>query len=510
MYPAVGDTLEQTVERYPDRDAIVYPRREQRWTYEEFNERVNRFANSLSDLGVRKGDRVATVLYNGSEMAVAVYACAKLGAVFTPLNFRLPGGEIEYIVNDAEARTLVFEAETRDAVENAKPDLTTVENYIYIDEDTPEYAHDFYALVENGDRSRPETVVTEDDVYAFIYPSGTTGQPKGVVHEHRSMVEHSLICIAELNITHQDIGLSILPLYHCAELHIMLFGRVHRGATNVIHHEFDPSEALRAIADHRITLLFAAPTAWNALAQTAKEMPVDTSSLRLGFYGAAPMPKRVLDDCMELFCENFVQAYGMTEIGPAGVFQPAEDQISKQGCAGLPALNHELRIVSPGADPEEEIDTGEIGEILIAGPCTMREYWNRPDATARSLRESNGTEWYYTGDLGYLDDDGYLWVVDRKDDMIISGGENIYPTEVEDVIFSHSGVTEAAVVGEPDDEWGERVVAYIVGDASPNDLDEHMRDSETLADFKRPREYYEIDSLPKNPSGKVQKFKLQE
>lgn len=255
MYPAVGDTLEQTVERYPDRDAIVYPRREQRWTYEEFNERVNRFANSLSDLGVRKGDRVATVLYNGSEMAVAVYACAKLGAVFTPLNFRLPGGEIEYIVNDAEARTLVFEAETRDAVENAKPDLTTVENYIYIDEDTPEYAHDFYALVENGDRSRPETVVTEDDVYAFIYPSGTTGQPKGVVHEHRSMVEHSLICIAELNITHQDIGLSILPLYHCAELHIMLFGRVHRGATNVIHHEFDPSEALRTIADHRITLL---------------------------------------------------------------------------------------------------------------------------------------------------------------------------------------------------------------------------------------------------------------
>ncbi|MCH7660903.1 MAG: long-chain-fatty-acid--CoA ligase [Euryarchaeota archaeon] len=510
MSTTIDDTLEQTVERHPDRDAIVYPRRDQRWTYEEFDERVNRFANALSGLGVEKGDRVGTVLYNGSEMAVAVYACAKLGAVFTPLNFRLPGGEIEYIVDDAGVHTIVFETMTREAVEDAKPDLPTVENFVYIDDDTPEYAHDFYGLEEEGDPSRPDTVVEEDDAYAFIYTSGTTGQPKGVVHEHRSMVEHSLICIAELNITRHDVGLSILPLYHCAELHIMLFGRVHRGAANVIHHEFDPSEALRAIEAHDVTFLFAAPTAWNALARAATGMDVDTSSLRLGFYGAAPMPKRVLEDCMDRLCENYVQAYGMTEIGPAGVFQPAEDQLSKQGSAGLPALNHELRIVSPGADPEEEIDGGEIGEILIAGPCTMCEYWNRPEATARSLREADGTEWYYTGDLGYLDEDGYLWVVDRKDDMIISGGENIYPTEIEDVLFSHSNVTEAAVVGEPDEEWGERVVAYIVGSASATDIDEYVHNSDSLADFKRPREYYFADSLPKNPSGKVQKFKLQE
>lgn len=510
MSTTIGGTLEQTVKRYPNRDAIVYPQRDQRWTYKEFDEQVNRFANALMELGVEKGDRVATVLYNGSEMAVAVYACAKLGTVFTPFNFRLSGGEIEYIANDAEAQTIVFESETRDAIENAQPDLETVENYVFIDDETPEYAYYFYELLEEGDPSRPDTVVEEDDAYAFIYTSGTTGQPKGVVHEHRSMVEHSLICIAELAITRNDIGLSILPLYHCAELHIMLFGRVHRGATNVIHHEFDPAEALRAIEEHEITLLFAAPTAWNALAQSAKEMNVDTSSLRLGFYGAAPMPKRVLEDCMDRLCENYVQAYGMTEIGPAGVFQPAEDQLSKQGSAGLPALNHELRIVSPGADPDEEIDAGEIGEILIAGPCTMREYWNRPEATARSLRGADGTEWYYTGDLGYLDDEGYLYVVDRKDDMIISGGENIYPTEIEDVLFSHPGITEAAVVGEPDDEWGERVVAYIVGSASTTDLDEYVRESDALADFKRPREYYFIESLPKNPSGKVQKFKLQE
>ncbi len=508
MYPTIGETLELTAKRHPDRDAIVYPYRGQRWTYDEFDARVNRLANALRDAGVAKGDRVATVLYNGSEIALTVYACAKIGAVFTPLNFRLSADEIEYIVDDAEATALVFEAATRDAVEAARSALSSVETYLYVDEDVPDYALDFYALLESGDPERPDVDVAEDDVYAFIYTSGTTGRPKGVVHAHRDMIEHSLLCVAEMNITRHDVGLSILPLYHCAELHAMLFTRVHRGATNVIHHEFDPEAALEAIDDHDVTILFAAPTAWNALATAAEDAAADTSSLRIGLYGAAPMPERVLDDCMEHLCENYVQAYGMTEIGPCGVFQSPEDQLSKQGCAGLPALNHDLRIVEPGADPHATVDRGNVGEVLIAGPCTMREYWNRPEATADSLRDADGKEWYYTGDLGYRDDDGYLYVVDRKDDMIISGGENVYPTEVEDVLFSHPDVLEAAVVGEPDDEWGERVVAYVVGDATADDLDQYLRESDALADFKRPREYYFVDELPKNPSGKVQKFKL--
>ncbi|MCG1004904.1 MULTISPECIES: long-chain-fatty-acid--CoA ligase [Halobacterium] len=508
MHPTVGDTLEQTVKRHPDRDAIVYPRKDQQWTYAEFDERVNRLANALAGLGVEKGDRVATVLYNGSEMAVAVYACAKLGAVFTPLNYRLSAEEVRFAVDDAGAQTLLFEAETRDAVEGAKPDLSTVENYVFIDDETPDYASNFYELVERGSPHTPATTVAEDDAYAFIYTSGTTGQPKGVVHEHREMVEHNLLCIAELNITRHDVGLTVLPMYHCAELHAMLFSRIARGATNVIHHEFDAPNALRAIENHDVSLLFAAPTVWNALAQGAKEIDADTSSLRVGLYGAAPMPEQVLKDCMEQLCEDYVQAYGMTEMGPCAVFQSPEDQLTKQGCAGLPALNHEVRVVEADADPTEEVDQGDIGEILIAGPTTMREYWNRPEATAQSLREADGTEWYYTGDLGYLDDDGYLWVVDRKDDMIISGGENVYPTEVEDVLFSHQAVEEAAVIGEPDDEWGERVVAYVVGDATADELDDYLRTGDALADFKRPREYYSVDELPKNPSGKIQKFKL--
>ena len=510
MQPTLRETLELTAKRYPDRDAIVYPRRDQRYTFAEFDERANRLANALADLGVEKGDRVSTMLYNGSEIVLTVFACAKLGAVFNPLNYRLPAGEVEYILNDAESSVLLYEADTREAVHGARDALDTVSEYLYIDEDTPDGARDFYALVDEASPDRPDAEVAEDDVYAFIYTSGTTGRPKGVVHEHRDMVEHNLICAAEGGLRPDDVGLSALPLYHCAELHAALFPRIQVGATSVIHHDFDPAAVLQAIDEHDVTVMFGAPTAWNGMAHAAAEVEADTSSLRLGMYGASPMPEDVLNACMDAFCDDYLQAYGMTEIGPCGTFQHPDEQIPKQGSAGVPALNHDLRVVEPGADPDAEVEQGEIGEILFSGPCTMREYWNRPDATADSLREADGKEWYYTGDLGYLDADGFLYVVDRKDDMIISGGENIYPTEVEDALFSHPEVVEAAVVGEPHEEWGEVVVAYVVGETDAETLDAYVTDSDDLADFKRPRRYEFVEELPKNPSGKVQKFKLRE
>ena len=510
MHPTLRDTLEQTAEKYPDKDGLIYPRRDQHWTFEEFDTKANQLANALADEGIERGDRVSTMLHNGSEIVLTVFACAKLGAVFNPLNYRLPAGEIEYILNDAESSALVFEEATRSAVADARDNLETVEQYLFIDDDGPSWADSFYDAMASGSTARPETVVEEDDSYAFIYTSGTTGRPKGVVHEHRDMVEHNLICVAEGGIRRDDVGLSAFPLYHCAELQAALFPRIHVGATSIIHHDFEPVQALQAIDEHDVTLFFAAPTGWNGLLQAAEEVDADVSSLRLGLYGAAPMPREILDGCMAVFDAGYLQAYGMTEIGPCGTFQYPEDQVSKQGSAGLPALNHDLRIVEPDGDPTDEVPQGEVGEILFAGPCTMREYWNRPDATAESLREANGREWYYTGDLGYLDEDGYLFVVDRKDDMIISGGENVYPTEVEDVLFTHDDVVEAAVVGEPHPEWGEQIVAYVVGDTTAAALEEYLTSSGDLADFKRPREYHFLDELPKNPSGKVQKFKLRE
>ncbi len=510
MYPTVADTLEQTADKYPDKPGLVYPRRDQHWTYAEFDEKATRLANAFQDLGVEKGDRVATVLFNGSEQILTVFACAKIGAVFTPLNFRLPAGEIEFILNDAEAEVVVFDADTAPAVADAHADLETVSEFVSVDDRPPIDAHQFYDLLDAASAEDPGIVVREDDVYAFMYTSGTTGQPKGVVHEHRDIVEHNLICVAEGGIQRDDVGLSALPLYHCAELQAALFPRIQVGATNVVLNEFDPVAVLQAIEEYEVSVFFGAPTAWNGLAQAAPEVDADTSSLRLGLYGAAPMPAEVFDACRDAFCEDYLQAYGMTEIGPCGTFQHPDEQLSKQGSAGLAALNHEIRIVEPGESPGATVEQGEIGEILFAGPCTMREYWNRPEATENSLREADGAEWYYSGDLGYRDEDGYLFVVDRKDDMIISGGENIYPTEVEDVLFSHPDVVEAAVVGQPHEEWGEVVVAYVVGDVEPADLDSYVQESDDLADFKRPRDYVFVDELPKNPSGKVQKFKLRE
>ncbi|MWG35996.1 long-chain-fatty-acid--CoA ligase [Halomarina oriensis] len=521
MHPTIADTLELSAGKYPERDALVYPRKDQRWTYGEFDERANRLANALADRGVEHGDRVSTLLFNGTEIVLTVYACAKLGAVFNPLNYRLKAGEVAFILNDAESSLVVFEDATREALEGARESLDTVETSLTVDGpasggdvsgDLPEYAEDFYAVLDEADAGRPETDVAEDDVYAFIYTSGTTGRPKGVVHEHRSMVEHSVICVAESGLTKSDVGLSCLPLYHCAELHANLFPRVHVGATSVVHHDFDPVAVLGAIEDHGVTQLFAAPTAWNALAQTAPEVDADVSTLDIGFYGAAPMPERVLDACREQFTENYLQAYGMTEIGPCGTFQHPDEQVPKQGSAGLPALNHDLRVVTPDGHPSETVERGDVGEVLFAGPCTMREYWNRPEATERSLREADGKTWYYSGDLGYRDEDGYLYVVDRKDDMIVSGGENIYPTEVEDVLFGHDEVVEAAVVGQPDEEWGELVTAYVVadGDVTAEELDAFCKTSDDLAEFKRPRAYEFVEELPKNPSGKVQKFKLRD
>jgi len=515
-HPTLGTTLEQSAARVPGKDALVYPRRDQRYTYAEFDAAVNRLANALADLGVGKGDRVSTMLYNGTELPLTVYACARLGAVFNPMNYRLPAGEVEFIANDAGSSVMVYEADTAEAVEGTRPDLETVEEYVYVPDPgeeqsggTPDGTQGFYDLLDSGDSTRPDVEVHEEDTYGLLYTSGTTGRPKGVVHTHRNMVEHSLLALAEGGLRHTDTGLSVMPLYHAAELHARLFPLVHRGCTNVVYHEFEPAQTLRAVEEHEVTTMFLAPTAWNAAALAAAEGDFDVSSLRIGLYGAAPMPGQVLDNCREHLCEDYVQAYGMTEIGPAGVFLYEDEQSEKQGAAGRAGLNHDMRVVEPGGDPDATVETDEVGEILLWSTCLMEEYWNRPDATAESVRKDGaGKTWYYTGDLGRIDEDGYLYVIDRKDDMIVSGGENVYPTEVENVLFTHEEVVEAAVVGEPDEEWGERIVAYVVGDVTAEELDAFVRDSDDVADFKRPRAYYFVDELPKNPSGKVQKFRL--
>ncbi|KZN22954.1 long-chain fatty acid--CoA ligase [Haladaptatus sp. R4] len=510
MHPTVGDTLSLTAEKYPERTALVYPRKDQTWSYREFDENVNRLANALSERGVGKGDRVSTLLFNTSEMVLTMYAASKLGAAFNPLNFRLPAGEVTYILNDAESSVLVYEDAVADVVAAARDDLETVEEFVHVDDSSADTY--FYDLLADQSTVAPSVDVSQDDDYIVMYTSGTTGRPKGVVHAHRDMIEHSMSVLVDQQLTRDDVGLSAAPLYHSAELHVFLIPRIHVGAATVIQHSFDPELALSMLAEHDVTVLFGAPTMWLAMLQADPES-YDLSALRLGGYGGASMAPATVRDIHERIGCDLLQYYGMTELGPAVTVLYPDEQLEKAGSAGIPILNHDVRIARLDEDgnalaPDEEASPGTVGEIIVQGPALMRGYWKSPEKTDAAIRDG----WYYSGDLGYADEDGYVWVKDRADNMIISGGENIYPREVEDTLLEHADVFEAAVVGVPDDEWGEKVVAYVAAESgtTAETLDSFLLRSDDLADFKRPREYAFVDELPKTPSGKIQKFELRE
>lgn len=518
--PTVPETLARTTRKYPDREAIVYPRKDIRWTYEEFDQRVTQFANSLRDAGIGKGDRVSLIMYNTAELAVAVFGLLRAGAVFNPVNYRLASGEVAYILNDSASTVLLFEEETRETVEDGMDKFDMVDRYLYVDDDvesTPEYARGFHKTLANASLDTIDVGLEPEDQYAIMYTSGTTGRPKGVVHSHRDATYHNMMYFGRMNLDYMDVGISAMPLYHNAELNCGLFPRVNLGAKTVILHQFDAERVLEEVDNEGATHLFVASRTWSELLSEAERMDdFDGSTLQLGFYGAAPMPPTLLENCMDVFCEDYATAYGMTEMGPCATFIRPDEVRDQLGSVGRAAPNHEVRIVEPTESedpdepvwPEDTVPRGDTGEIILQGPPMMSEYWNRPEQTADAIREG----WFFTGDAGYFNEEGYLFLVDRIDDMIISGGENIYPTEIENILYEYSGIEEVAVIGEEDEEWGERVVAYIVGDddLDGESLDAFCRDHDELADFKRPRDYYFIEDLPRNPSGKIQKFKLRD
>ncbi|MFB4165543.1 fatty acid--CoA ligase [Alteribacillus sp. JSM 102045] len=505
------DIFEQSVKNNSDKEALVDVRLSKRWTFSQWNKEVNQLARAFTRAGVKKGDRVSTVLFNTSEFAMTLLACIKLGAVFNPINFRLTDKEIEFIINDAEPRIVLFEK----AVENQiRPlaDLFPNVEFWYIDEDPPSYAYSYYERLSIEDTTRPEVSLTEEDIYAIMYTSGTTGKPKGVVHKHRDMVDQSVLIIASQRISAKDNGLSVAPLFHCAELHCAFIPRFHLGVKNVLLHHFEPEAVLNTVQKENISIFFAAPTMWSMLIQEKKES-MELTSLKKALYGGAPMAPALVKEVHNTFNVQLFQAYGMTEMGPAITILSDDEQLSKAGSAGKPLINHEIRVVRTRndgkLDPDDEAKAGEQGEIIVRGPSMMSEYYKRPEATAEVLY--NG--WYYSGDVGYFDEDGYLWVNDRIKDMIVSGGENIYSREVEDALFDHPGVLDAAVVGEPDEKWGERVMAFIVKkeeSLTAEELERFCINSDRIANYKRPRRYEFVEELPRNASGKLQKFKLRE
>jgi len=514
----LGDTLAWPARYLPNKTALVVGHGAQRraWTFAELDAEVNRHAHGLLSLGIGKGDVVAAFLYNTPSFVFGLLASARIGAIFNPINYRLAAQELAFILSDGSARALLFEEEGAAVVEKAAAVTPGTAHWIYADAGpAPAFATARLDAVASGRPDTPPAIaVDEDDDCILMYTSGTTGRPKGVLHTHRSKLAHNALMHQAMRLSREDVGLSVAPLNHTAELHTSFLPRLQAGATQVLQRRFDAGEALRLVESERVTHFFAAPTMVGMMLNHPELPARDLSSLRLVEYGGASMAPHLVREWDRHIGAQLIQVYGTTEMGPCMSVLYPHEQLSHPGSAGTPALNHDLvvaRLRDDGepTDPATPCAPGEVGEILVRGPCMMRGYLNRPDANARALAHG----WYHTGDLGALDADGYLWVRDRIDHMINSGAENVYPREVEDALIEHEAVLEVAVHGEADDVWGQVVSAYVVSRAGTHVdaevLDRFLVHGDRLAAYKRPRRYHFVEALPKTTSGKIQKHLLQ-
>lgn len=504
---AVGGLLTRTAARFPERTAIVW--RGQRESYAAFNATVNRTANSLAERGVAKGDRVAILSHNCREFAVVYLALAKLGAVSVPINFMLNADEVAFILQHSGSVGLVVEGALAAVAAEATrlADLKAgIRGWIGLGERAPDPGWEDVvdSWMAGADASEPQVPVADDDPLQLMYTSGTESRPKGVMLTSRSLIAQYVTAIVDGGMTEDDVEIHALPFYHCAQLHCFFTPDVYLGATSVILSGADASTMLKTIESERVTKLFCPPTVWISLLRSQEFDRCDLSSLEKGYYGASAMPVEVLKEIArrlpKLQLWNF---YGQTEMAPVATILKPREQLTRPGSAGKPGLNVETVVVD---DDDRPVSPGEVGEIVHRSPHAMLGYWNDPQKTAETFR--NG--WFHSGDLGVMDGDGYLSVVDRKKDMIKTGGENVASREVEEVIFEHPGVAEVAVFGVPHPHWIEAVAAVVVPKSgvavAPDELIQHARSR--LAGYKVPKYVAVAESLPKNPSGKILKRDL--
>ena len=504
---ALGDVLARTATRTPDRTAIVWQGR--RETYGEYNAAVNRVAHAVAGRGVRRGDRVALLSRNCREFLVAYFALAKLGAISVPVNFMLGAEEVAFILGHSGAEGMIAQAELG-AVATEALRLAGREGTAglrgWIGADPPPGWDAFGDWESNGDDGEPGTAVADDDPVQLMYTSGTEARPKGVVLSSRSLLWQYAACIVDGEMAPDDVEVHALPFYHCAALHVFFSPNVYLGATNVVLPGPDPALILQAIERERANRLFCPPTVWISLLRRPDLDKYDLSSLTKGYYGAAPMPVEILHELAARLPQvrlwNF---YGQTEMAPLATVLRPHEQLRRAGSAGVPCLNVETRVVD---EQDRPVPPGAVGEIVHRSPHAALGYWNDEDKTAELFRDG----WLHSGDLGVMDADGYLTIVDRKKDMIKTGGENVSSREVEEVVFQHPDVAEVAVFGVPHEHWIEAVTAAVVlrpgAGTTPGELIAHTRTK--LAGYKVPKLVVIVEDLPRNPSGKILKRTLRE
>ncbi|HBB18270.1 MAG TPA: hypothetical protein DCZ97_15190 [Syntrophus sp. (in: bacteria)] len=514
----LADTLKKAYRFFPEKEAIVCGGR--RWTYGEFFGRISRFSHYLIEAGLEKGDRIAILHPNCHYFLEAYYAIALRGAAAVPLNYRLSAGELALIMNDAGARVLIADPRFRETVDRMRADLPTVEKIIWTGDkrdDLPEGGRDLrYEEIIAGVSTRVfEVDVAETDIAQIYYTSGTTGRPKGVMLTHRNVTVHALGTIAELHLTDRDVWLHAAPLFHLADAWAT-WAITWVGGTHILAGEFDSPTVLAAMEREGVTLTNLIPTMLNMLVNDPGVKDHDYSRLRVLLSGGAPIAPEVVRRIVDTFQCDYIQTYGMTETSPyltlsilkGHLMQKSpEEQLRFKSKTGREFIATELKVV---ADDGREIkkDEKEVGEIIVRGDTVTPGYWQLPEETARAIR--NG--WLYTGDMAVMDEEDYVTIVDRRKDMIVTGGENVYSTEVENILYMHPAVLECAVVGVPDEKWGEAVKGIVVLKPACKATEEELITfcKERIARYKSPKSIDFILVLPKTGSGKIEKKKLRD
>lgn len=504
---SLADLLRRTAARYPDKTAVIDNATS--LTYAQLDTAVSAVAGVLLDRGLAKGDRVALLARNSWQFVVLSYATARAGLVLVPVNFMLKADEVAFILGHSGATAVVADAGALHSTMVEALQIAGVEPVVRAvtgEDSAPEGWEAVASWVETeGEIDREiDVVIADDDPLRIMYTSGTESRPKGALLSSRSLIAEYVTSIVDGGMTADDIDLHTLPLYHCAQLDCFLGPDIYLGATNILLPAPDPGTVLRTIEMYKVTKYFAPPTVWIGLLRHPDFDSFDLSSLVKGYYGASPMPVEVLREIQQrlpnLRLWNF---YGQTEMAPVATILPPEDQIEHAGSAGRPALNVETRVVD---DFDQPVPPGVVGEVVHRSPHATLGYYNDPDKTAEAF--ANG--WFHSGDLGVMGEDGRLTIVDRKKDMIKSGGENVASREVEEAIYEHPDVAEVAVFGLPDAKWVEAVTAAVVlregATTTGDDIRAYL--AERMAAYKVPKTIFITHALPKNPSGKILKRSL--
>jgi len=503
----VAELMYRNARKYPDKEAIVF--KDLRLNYQEINRLSNRFANAIISLGIGKGDRVAMMMRNSEKFVAVYFGILKSGAVVVPINISLVKAEVQFIVNNCEAKMFVYDEVFAPVLQGIEENLPTLQNFVVTGSNSSSGKIIYDELIHRASEEMPAVNIDENDMCSIIYTSGTTGTPRGAVFSHRGILY--TVCNSgalghRMNINSRN--LAMMPLFHSAPLHLYFLGSIYVGGSNVILEAFDPRLFLQTIQDEKTTHFFGPAVVYLTCAKLLDVSQYDLSSMEMFVLGGSPIAEEDIYLILDKFGirgkNKLQQVYGFTESGPTGLgLYPEEIEIKIRSIGKAGVVGSETIIVDPEGNL---VKPGEVGEIAVRGGGIMVEYYKDPEKTKKTI--VNG--WVLSGDLATYDEDDYIYFVDRAKDMIISGGQNVYSKEVEDVLMSHPAIMMTAVIAVPHPDWGESVKAVVSlkpgQKVTPEELSDYCVDK--LAKFKRPRFIQIVDEIPHNPAGKILKTEV--